>query len=75
MGETKSRSAAALLLAKQLKGNKYFWAELIFVQDFVIHWRDIDLTKHPDEGFSAGLIHDDNLFEWAVMVIGPVDTP
>lgn len=32
-----------------------------------------DLTKHPVDGFSAGLA-DDNIFEWDVMVVGPEGT-
>ncbi|KAI0351631.1 ubiquitin-conjugating enzyme [Trametes cingulata] len=33
-----------------------------------------ELTKHPVEGFSAGLVDDNNLYEWEVMIIGPPDT-
>ncbi len=33
-----------------------------------------ELQKKPVEGFSAGLIDDDNIFEWEVMIIGPPDT-
>ena len=33
-----------------------------------------DLTKNPVEGFSAGLVDDSNIFEWAVTIIGPPDT-
>ncbi|KAJ7079571.1 ubiquitin-conjugating enzyme [Mycena belliarum] len=33
-----------------------------------------ELTKHPVEGFSAGLVDDDNLYEWEILVIGPPDT-
>ncbi|XP_078486820.1 putative ubiquitin-conjugating enzyme E2 7 [Ciona intestinalis] len=33
-----------------------------------------DLEKKPVEGFSAGLVDDENLFLWEVIVIGPVDT-
>ncbi|KAI0052504.1 ubiquitin-conjugating enzyme [Auriscalpium vulgare] len=33
-----------------------------------------ELTKHPVEGFSAGLVDDNNLFEWEVLIIGPPDT-
>ncbi|KIM41906.1 hypothetical protein M413DRAFT_71397 [Hebeloma cylindrosporum] len=29
-----------------------------------------ELTKHPVEGFSAGLVDDDNLFEWEILIIG-----
>lgn len=33
-----------------------------------------DLSRHPVEGFSAGLVDDSNLFEWDVGIIGPPDT-
>ncbi|KAF8918339.1 ubiquitin-conjugating enzyme/RWD-like protein [Mucidula mucida] len=33
-----------------------------------------ELTKHPVEGFSAGLVDDDNMYEWEILVIGPADT-
>ncbi|KAI0688493.1 ubiquitin-conjugating enzyme [Cytidiella melzeri] len=33
-----------------------------------------ELTKRPVEGFSAGLVDDNNLYEWDVMIIGPPDT-
>ncbi|KAL1915976.1 uncharacterized protein VTP21DRAFT_6364 [Calcarisporiella thermophila] len=34
-----------------------------------------DLKKNPVEGFSAGLVDDNDVFEWEVMIIGPPDTP
>jgi len=33
-----------------------------------------ELTKHPVEGFSAGLVDDNNLLEWEILVIGPEET-
>lgn len=36
--------------------------------------QDVELQKKPDEGFSAGLVDDNNIFEWQVMIIGPPDT-
>ncbi|KAH6911980.1 ubiquitin-conjugating enzyme [Coprinopsis sp. MPI-PUGE-AT-0042] len=33
-----------------------------------------ELTKHPVEGFSAGLVDENNFFEWEIMIIGPQDT-
>ncbi|KAI3641097.1 hypothetical protein MIR68_000876 [Amoeboaphelidium protococcarum] len=33
-----------------------------------------ELTKHPIEGFSAGLVDDSNIYEWEIMIIGPTDT-
>ncbi|KAF5345802.1 hypothetical protein D9756_010882 [Leucocoprinus leucothites] len=33
-----------------------------------------ELKKKPVEGFSAGLVDDNNLYEWEIMIIGPADT-
>ena len=33
-----------------------------------------ELTKKPVEGFSAGLLEDDDLYTWEVLIIGPPDT-
>ncbi|KAK9693705.1 Ubiquitin-conjugating enzyme E2 15 [Basidiobolus ranarum] len=33
-----------------------------------------ELTKHPVEGFSAGLVDDSNIYEWEIMILGPPDT-
>ncbi|VDO03074.1 unnamed protein product [Rodentolepis nana] len=33
-----------------------------------------DLNKNGTEGFSAGLIDDDNIFRWQVLIMGPADT-
>ncbi|TFK29087.1 ubiquitin-conjugating enzyme [Coprinopsis marcescibilis] len=33
-----------------------------------------ELTKRPVEGFSAGLVDENNLYEWEIMIIGPPDT-
>lgn len=33
-----------------------------------------ELNKNPVEGFSAGLVDDDNIYRWEVVVIGPQDT-
>ncbi|CAH1801343.1 unnamed protein product [Owenia fusiformis] len=35
----------------------------------------IDLQKKPVEGFSAGLIDDDDIYRWEVLIMGPQDTP
>lgn len=32
------------------------------------------LKKHPVDGFSAGLVDESNLFEWEIIIIGPVDS-
>lgn len=34
----------------------------------------IDLTRNPVEGFSAGLVDENNIYEWEVMIMGPADT-
>jgi len=33
-----------------------------------------DLNRKPVEGFSAGLIADEDLFSWEIMIMGPTDT-
>ncbi|CAG8485815.1 13661_t:CDS:2 [Ambispora gerdemannii] len=35
-----------------------------------------ELTKHPVEGFSAGLVENDNIYEveWEIIILGPPDT-
>ncbi|XP_020521288.1 ubiquitin-conjugating enzyme E2 7 isoform X2 [Amborella trichopoda] len=33
-----------------------------------------ELLKNPVDGFSAGLVDDDNIFEWNVTITGPPDT-
>ena len=34
-----------------------------------------ELSKNPNEGFSAGLADQSNLFEWEIMILGPPATP
>ncbi|KAI0986849.1 hypothetical protein GJ496_008018 [Pomphorhynchus laevis] len=34
-----------------------------------------ELMKNPVDGFSAGLVSDENVFEWDVLIMGPPDTP
>lgn len=34
----------------------------------------MELRKRPVDGFSAGLVDDDNLLEWEIMIMGPADT-
>ncbi|KAJ4885180.1 Ubiquitin-conjugating enzyme E2 protein [Raphanus sativus] len=33
-----------------------------------------DLCKHPVDGFSVGLVDENNIFQWSVSIIGPPDT-
>ncbi|XP_009467256.1 PREDICTED: ubiquitin-conjugating enzyme E2 G1 [Nipponia nippon] len=37
-------------------------------------FRPLQLNKNPVEGFSAGLIDDNDLYRWEVLIIGPPDT-
>lgn len=34
----------------------------------------VELNKNPVEGFSAGLIDDNDIYRWEVLIIGPPDT-
>ncbi|WFD41997.1 E2 ubiquitin-conjugating enzyme [Malassezia psittaci] len=34
----------------------------------------MELRKNPVDGFSAGLKDESNLFEWEILIIGPMDT-
>lgn len=79
---------AALLLRKQLKGehqnfdfaslaaNAFLAAHVTWKNINSLHWTprwSPELSKHPVDGFSAGL-EEDNLFEWVVTIIGPPET-
>ena len=33
-----------------------------------------ELQKKPVDGFSAGLIDDDDFYKWEVLIMGPPDT-
>lgn len=33
-----------------------------------------ELQKKPVDGFSAGLIDDDDFYNWEVLIIGPPET-
>lgn len=73
----------ALLLKKQLAGMFFLKDKLLsFVRPsfyaLLIRWRrfafSTDLNKNGAEGFSAGLIDDENLFKWELMIVGPPET-
>ncbi|KAH7956947.1 hypothetical protein HPB52_013879 [Rhipicephalus sanguineus] len=34
----------------------------------------VELKKNPVEGFSAGLVDDNDIYKWEVLIIGPPDT-
>ena len=59
---------SALLLRKQLLGAQES-GNVTNTTDSLA-----ELTKHPVEGFSAGLVDDSNIYQWEVMVMGPPDT-
>lgn len=42
---------------------------IIFISVYVS-----ELNKNPVEGFSAGLIDDNDIYRWEVLIIGPPDT-
>ncbi|KAL7719716.1 E2 ubiquitin-conjugating enzyme [Entamoeba marina] len=33
-----------------------------------------ELTKNPVEGFSVGLIDENNIYDWQILIVGPPDT-
>lgn len=35
---------------------------------------DTELNRNPPEGVSVGLVDDDNIFEWELLIVGPPDT-
>jgi hypothetical protein len=69
----------SLLLKKQLMGQWIVLGVLGYL-DNTAGWLScislplLELQKKPVEGFSAGLIDDDDIYEWDVMIIGPPDT-
>ena len=48
--------------------NLHFFLRVLYF--FVVS----DLNKNPAEGFSAGLIDDNDIYKWEVLIIGPPDT-
>jgi len=34
----------------------------------------LELNKNPNNGFSAGLKDEENIYEWEIMIMGPPDT-
>lgn len=62
----------ALLLRKQLKGKfKVPWKS---IQSYTLSV-SLELLKNPVDGFSAGLVDEQNIYEWDILIIGPTDTP
>ena len=34
----------------------------------------LELQKKPLDWFSAGLVNEDNIFKWEILIIGPTDS-
>ncbi|KAF9137513.1 Ubiquitin-conjugating enzyme E2 15 [Mortierella sp. GBA39] len=71
-------SHSTLLLKKQLKGKSPLFAPTLrlFPQQTTPFANKPchELTKSPVEGFSAGLVDDNNIFEWEIVIMGPQET-
>ena len=68
---------ASLLLRKQLKGKNNNHFHFYFNHHYHYHYLIIsisDLAKCPVDGFSAGLVDENNIYEWDIMIIGPPET-
>lgn len=50
-----------------------FYFQLILLKNTLFSFFS-ELNKNPVEGFSAGLIDDDDIYKWEVVIIGPQDT-
>ncbi len=46
----------------------------LLVCEFIIPVILSELSKKPVEGFSAGLVDDEDLYKWEILIIGPQDT-
>ncbi|MQL67821.1 hypothetical protein Taro_000111 [Colocasia esculenta] len=84
-----AQTQACLLLQKQLKGkladpspflhvspmvSRVFLGRCLGFSDDPWPVAGSELSKNPVDGFSAGLVDDNNIFEWSVTIIGPPDT-
>ena len=50
------------------------WVKIMYLNFFINLFFPTELNKNPVEGFSAGLIDDNDLYRWEVLIIGPPDT-
>ncbi len=65
---------SSLLLQKQLKGLIiYYWCQVKNKIKSVFNYY-LELIKNPLDGFSAGLIDDNDIYKWEVLIIGPPET-
>ncbi|XP_010534488.1 PREDICTED: ubiquitin-conjugating enzyme E2 14 isoform X2 [Tarenaya hassleriana] len=66
-----AKNQACLLLQRQLKGA----LPMAKNQACLLLQRQLkDLCKKPVDGFSAGLVDENNVFQWSVSIMGPPDT-
>ncbi|KAG4306059.1 hypothetical protein PORY_000047 [Pneumocystis oryctolagi] len=57
-----------------LTGTIGFLSSYFFIRKIYGSIKIDEIQKHPIQGFSAGLIDDNNVYEWEVLIIGPEDT-
>ncbi|TMS03400.1 Ubiquitin-conjugating enzyme E2 G1 [Larimichthys crocea] len=71
-------SASALLFSETICRHRVFLqsrARTMTEQSALLLRKQLaELNKNPVEGFSAGLIDDDDIYKWEVVIIGPQDT-
>lgn len=75
MAQAKANGAdyGAILLRNQFKGMRLFGPSLLR-QIHDVRLLSTELTKHPVDGFSVGLVDDSNIYEWKVMIEGTPGT-
>jgi hypothetical protein len=64
-------SQSTLLLQKQLKGEKksisfFKWQKIVLFSNVFDLKKKKELNKNPVNGFSAGLIDDNDIYKWEV---------
>jgi hypothetical protein len=50
------------------------FSQIILIHEDFFFGFFLELNKNPIEGFSAGLVNDDNIYEWQFCIIGAPDT-
>jgi ubiquitin-conjugating enzyme E2 G1 len=63
-----ANSSASLQLTRQL--NRKPLNSSVETRTLTLPRVRTELRKHPVEGFSAGLVDDDNVFEWEITIFG-----
>lgn len=62
-------STSTLVLKRQLQGTRPICHVMAGRPLIMIAMHDKALRKHPVDGFSAGLVDDDNVYEWEVRAL------